>query len=147
MIFTPPKTRNIERVFIHCSASDNPKHDNIATIAKWHAERGFHGVGYHYFIRKDGRIETGRSLERHPAAQEGHNRNTVAICLHGLEKENFTAQQFAALIDLVHQILDAYPQATIHGHCEVSKKTCPVFDYREVLGLDGKGRVIARMGE
>ena len=28
---------------------------------------------------------------------------------------------------------------TFHGHCEVSTKTCPNFDYRGVLGLTAKG--------
>ena len=125
---------------MHCSASDRPEDDAIEVIRRWHLERGFSEVGYHYFIRKNGLLEPGRSLERIPAAQKGHNRNTIAICLHGLHKERFTEEQFDALRDVALGIHDAYDgEISFHGHCEVSPKACPVFDYREVLALDRFG--------
>jgi peptidoglycan hydrolase-like protein with peptidoglycan-binding domain len=41
---------------------------------------------------------------------------------------------------LCREIDEAYDgQVTFHGHCEVSSKSCPVFAYREVLGLDASG--------
>ena len=49
--------RPIDRVFVHCSASDYPQHDNVATMRQWHLERGWSDVGYHFFIRKDGTLE------------------------------------------------------------------------------------------
>jgi N-acetyl-anhydromuramyl-L-alanine amidase AmpD len=134
--------RPVNRVFVHCSASDNPAHDNVATMDAWHKERGWSGVGYHYFIRKDGTLEIGRDLAKIPAAQEGNNTGTIAICLHGLLVEKFTGPQFETLRALCSQINAAYsPLLTFHGHCEVANKTCPVFDYRAVLGLDAKGRL------
>ena len=30
---------------------------------------------------------------------------------------------------------------TFHGHCEVSNKTCPVFNYKNVLNLDSLGNI------
>jgi len=83
--------RFVDRVFLHCSASDHANHDNVATMDRWHRERGWSGVGYHLFIRKDGTLEDGRDLERTPAAQSGHNRGSIAICLHGLKIEKFTS--------------------------------------------------------
>lgn len=136
--FTAPK-RSIKRVFIHCSASDNPKHDDISVIRKWHLERGFSDVGYHYFIKFDGTIQAGRPIEVSPAAQEGNNANTIAICLAGLTVEAFTQAQFDALRGLCSSIHRALPNVTFHGHCEVSPKSCPVFDYRKVLDLDVNG--------
>jgi len=135
--FRAPK-RPVNRVFLHCSASDNPAHDNVATMDLWHKQRGWAGVGYHFFIRKSGELELGRDLEVTPAAQEGNNKGTIAICLHGLKSENFTAAQFATLLLLCQQINEAYggfATVTFHGHCEVARKACPVFDYKRVLGL------------
>ena len=142
MPFTRP-ARHVDRVFLHCSASDNPDHDDIATIRSWHVnERGWSDVGYHYFIRSDGALQEGRPLERTPAAQAGHNAGTIAVCLHGLAAENFTDDQFRTLTALAREIDEAYAgRVTFHGHCEVSSKSCPVFPYREVLGLDGAGRM------
>ena len=103
MPFTKP-ARHVDRVFLHCSASDNPDHDDIAAIHSWHVDdRGWSDVGYHYFIRSDGALQEGRPLERTPAAQAGHNAGTVAICLHGLAAENFTDDQLRTLTALARE--------------------------------------------
>lgn len=134
--------RPVSRVFVHCSASDNPAHDNEATMDAWHKERGWSGDGYHFFIRKSGMLEIGRDLAKIPAAQEGNNAGTIAICLHGLDASKFTEAQLATLKGLCHQINATYRgTVTFHGHCEVSAKSCPVFDYRDVLDLDSRGRL------
>lgn len=133
--FQKPK-RPVSRVFIHCSASDNPDFDNVATMDLWHRQRGWSQVGYHLFIRKSGLIEVGRSLELVPAAQQGNNSGTIAICLHGLEEQKFTDEQLQALIVLCHQINQAYRgDVTFHGHCEVAAKACPVINYKAILDL------------
>ncbi len=141
MNFTKPN-RPVTRVFIHCSASDYPQHDNVATMDKWHKENGWSGVGYHIFGQKSGSAENGRSLEKTPAAQGGNNRGTIAICLHGLKENKFTSAQKKFLIDICCQINAAYGgKVTFHGHCEVSAKSCPVLDYKAVLKLDSEGRL------
>lgn len=146
--------RSVLRVFVHCSASDHPHHDNVRTMRQWHKQRGWSDVGYHYFIRKSGRLEIGRPISKTPAAQGGKsnlrkgrktpagNRRTIAICCHGLAKDKFTEAQFNTLRDLCNQINDAYDgKVTFHGHREVAYKECPVFDYKAVLGLDVNGRM------
>ena len=86
MRFVKPE-REVDRVFLHCSASDNAEHDDIQIIRRWHTDpepqgRGWSDVGYHFFIRKDGEIQEGRPLTRTPAAQAGHNTGTIAIVTH-----------------------------------------------------------------
>jgi N-acetyl-anhydromuramyl-L-alanine amidase AmpD len=140
MVFEAPE-RAVDRVFLHCSASDRPEHDDVGVMRDWHVDgRGWSDVGYHYFIRKDGTVQAGRPLERIPAAQAGNNAGTIAICLHGLARERFTKAQYRSLITLCDEIDAAYGgMVTFHGHCEVSSKACPVFPYRVVLGLDVHG--------
>lgn len=141
MTFTRP-ARAVSRIFLHCSASDRPEHDDVAIMRQWHRANGWADVGYHFFIRKDGLVQAGRSPELVPAAQAGHNAGSLAICLHGLDKAAFTEAQFASLRGLAGEIASAYRGGvTFHGHCEVSAKACPVFDYRAVLGLDSSGRL------
>lgn len=136
--------RKVHTVFIHCSASDNPKHDDISVIKRWHQERGFADVGYHYFIKKDGTLQAGRPIENRPASQAPFNSGSISICLHGLEKDKFTPEQFDTLVTLCNDINRAYDgKLTFRGHCEVNKKkTCPVFDYKRVLNLDENGYII-----
>lgn len=134
--------REIDRVFIHCSASSRPEHGNVDVIKAWHLQRGWSDIGYHYFLPFSGDIQAGRSLESTPAAQGGHNMGTIAICLHGLVKSDFTYNQFDALRGFCKQITNAYSEKiSFHGHCEVSEKPCPVFDYKGVLNLSDSGHL------
>jgi len=143
--FHKPK-RAVSRVFLHCSSSDHRHHDDIAVIRDWHLKRGFDDAGYHYLITFDGRVQAGRSLEQHSAAQAGHNTGSIAICLSGGQNGQggaFTRSQFDALRDLCAQINTAYDGSlTFHGHQEVANRACPVFDYRRELGLSAQGYLL-----
>lgn len=137
--FIAPK-RAVSRVFLHCSDSDIPAHDDVSVIREWHLKRRFDDVGYQLFIRKSGDVQEGRSMEVKPAAQAGNNAGTIAICLSGRLK--FTEAQFETLRILCHQIQAELPMVTFHGHREVNPgKTCPNFDYRKVLGLTVRGEL------
>lgn len=134
--------RKVWCVFLHCSASDNPAHDYPKVMEDWHRERGFAEIGYHFFVQKNGTICEGRSLEKVPAAHQGHNTGSIAICAHGLKKELFTPEQLASVKALCYTLNRLYRGAlSFHGHCEVSAKTCPVYDYKALLGLDSGGRM------
>ena len=138
-MFTKP-SRKVTRIFIHCTASDLKKHDSAAAIRKIHLDRGWSDIGYHLFIRKNGMLENGRDLEKIPAAQKGHNTNSIAICLHGLKKDKFGTAQFDTLKRICLEINKAYNgEISFHGHCEVASKSCPVFNYRSILKLDKYG--------
>ena len=145
-IFSKPD-REIDRVFIHCSASSLKSHDNVEVIRGWHLKNGWSDIGYNYYITFDGIIHRGRDVEITPAAQRGHNTGTIAICLSGLRENDFTQEQFESLRNLCEQIDDRIPDVTFHGHCEVSDKECPVFDYRSVLGLDHLGGMSVKRKE
>jgi len=139
--------RDVDRFFIHCSASDNEgkmyQGKNLAkTIDRWHKNRGWSGIGYHFVIDKQGFIISGRSLEKTPAAQFGHNIATIAVCLHGLKEEKFTEEQIDSLVALCQHYDNLYNgQITFHGHKEVAKKACPVIDYKKILKLDSYGNL------
>lgn len=139
-----PKTRKVNRVFIHCSASDRAEDDDISVIRRWHTtpdpkdkSKPWPDVGYHFFIKQDGTLQQGRNIEITPSTQKGNNNGTIAICCSGLT--TFSQAQFKSLKELCHAIRTNLPGVTFHGHCEVSTKTCPVFDYKSVLSLNAKG--------
>jgi len=140
--FIKPK-RRVTKVYLHCSAHDGIKTDNAATMDRWHKDRGWRGIGYHFFIRFDGTIEHGRSIAKIPAAQARNNRGSIAICCHGGQNSKpdaFTQEQFDSLRHLCADIDEAYGgNITFHGHREVAAKACPVYDYKSILGLDKNG--------
>lgn len=141
--FVKPK-RPVTRVFLHCTAyghGDLMGKALLDAVTSWHKARGFRTTGYHYLIDREGTlIPTYRGLEEIPAAQEGNNTGTIAICLDGLMQADFNEKQFETLRALADQIDTAYSGLVhYHGHCEVANKACPVFDYRTVLNLNPKG--------
>ncbi len=141
-MFKKPR-RKVDRVFIHCSASDHKQHDDVKVMDLWHKQRGWSGVGYHFFIKKNGDVQVGRNINKTPAAQRGHNRGTIAICLHGLLEERFTIQQFISLKKLCKEIDDAYRgRVTFHPHNQVAAKACPVFNIYEVLPCTKDGKLL-----
>lgn len=142
--YRPPQ-RSISRVFLHCSACD---HEGpgfagealVETVRGWHLDRGWSDVGYHLLIDRAGLIATGRDLERTPAAQKGHNTGTIAIMVHGLS--DFSDVSLRSCADLCAAINVAHGgRLSFHGHCEVARKRCPVFDYVGLLGLEPDGRM------
>lgn len=119
--------REINRIILHASASDDPKVD-VAEVRRWHLARNFRDVGYHWFIKTDGTIQAGRPLEQIGAHCSGENYDSIGVCLNGLT--DFKMEQFNSLKQLLVSIHKKYPHCTLHGHREFNPhKTCPVFDY------------------
>lgn len=139
--------RVVKVVFIHCSASDRPEHDDARVMDAWHKERGWSGIGYHVFIKKNGEMQLGRDWNATPAAQSGYNTGTLAICLHGLLNEKFTDSQFNSLRALTKSLNGGLGgHVRFRGHCEVAAKSCPVFDYKQVLSLNPGGYLSTSSG-
>jgi N-acetyl-anhydromuramyl-L-alanine amidase AmpD len=120
--------RKVNWIVIHQSASRLKQHDNIETIRKWHLERGFKDIGYHYYINMDGKVFKGRSEDKEGAHVKGHNKGSLGICLGG-EGEKTPAQLNALevlLIDLCsrHEL----EKKDILAHADLAATECPGFD-------------------
>lgn len=75
--------RTINEIIIHCSATREGQDFSVKDIDRWHKQRVFLMVGYHYIIRLDGTIEQGRPLEMIGAHCTGHNAHSIGICYIG----------------------------------------------------------------
>lgn len=51
--------RKITSIIIHCADTPNGKEFHAADIDRWHKERGWQGIGYHWVITIDGTVEAG----------------------------------------------------------------------------------------
>jgi N-acetylmuramoyl-L-alanine amidase len=125
-------------IVIHCAATRPSQDVGAADIRKWHKAKGWADIGYHWVIRRNGKIEKGRAENLVGAHEPTRNRNSVGICLVGgvSEKDftkaenNFTPEQWAALSKLVKDVQTRYPKTRVMGHrdCPNVKKACPSFD-------------------
>lgn len=131
--------REIKKIIIHCSATPEGKNFTVEDIRRWHKDRGFNDIGYHYVIYLDGSIHKGRDESVVGAHCVGQNTNSIGICyIGGVDKNNNpkdtrTDAQKKALRELVAQMKEKYPNATVHGHNEFANKACPSFNVQTDL--------------
>lgn len=124
-------------IIIHCAATKPDMDIDAKEIDKWHRQRGWRKIGYHYVIKRDGTLETGRELDEVGAHCKGYNHNSVGVCLvggidnDGKPDTNFTDKQWESLAQLMWELKIPYPDAEIVGHNEFSSKACPTFNVRE----------------
>ena len=132
--------RTIDKIIIHCSATLPGQRVDVETITRWHKQRGFKTIGYHFFIDRSGTIHAGRPLEQQGAHCKGQNARSIGICYEGgLNKEGKpydtrTILQRIAMKELVAQLQERFTEATVHGHREFANKSCPCFDVEAEFG-------------
>lgn len=99
----------------------------VEEVHRWHLNKGWAGIGYHYFISKAGEIYEGRPLDTVGAHTYGYNSNSVGVCFEGdFNKEEMGEKQLNAGVMLLCWLKQAYPEATIVRHGRLVKgKTCP----------------------
>ena len=115
--------RKINRIIVHCTATPAGRHVTVADIDRWHRQRGFAGIGYHYVIYLDG------------SHCSGYNATSIGVCYVGgvaadcrTPLDTRTPAQRSSLVDLLRRLKTLYPGATIHSHGDFAPKACPSFD-------------------
>ena len=124
--------RKLTRHFIHCSDTPSSMDIGRKEINRWHRQRGWNMVGYHFIIRRDGTIEEGRPVEMVGAGVYGYNSDSIHTCLVG--RGEYTKKQFESLKKLVKR----FKELKTLGHNEVSSKLCPMFDVQKWLKSEDK---------
>lgn len=135
--------RNITEVIIHCTATDtnwragDRTSSKVAEVKKWHTDKGWSDIGYHYLIDQDGTLAKGRPVTKTGAHVRGHNAGTIGVSLFGGRTsaetddflDNFTPQQEAALKAFIADMRATYgANIKISGHNQYAAKACPGFN-------------------
>jgi hypothetical protein len=123
-------------IIIHHSDSD---YGSAAIIDRWHRDRGFDELGYHFVIGNgtnsgDGQIEVGpRWVKQKWGAHDNaldnrYNISGIGICLVGdFNKTHPTTAQRRSLIRLIVYLMRTYriPISHVMGHGETKDTQCP----------------------
>ena len=56
---------------------------SVETIHNYHKSLGWAGIGYHIYIRKDGKVYEGRPLWAIGAHATGYNSDSIGVCCEG----------------------------------------------------------------
>ena len=132
--------RSVNLIVIHCSATRCNRRFTVDMLKACHNARfGNKGIGYHYYIERDGHLYQTRDESLVGMHARHYNAHSIGICYEGGLNEQGqaadtrTPEQRAALIALLRSLKEDYPQAEILGHRELEgvHKECPSFDCQE----------------
>ena len=125
--------RKVDEVIMHCAATPDAGPENqrwfnldIKEIDRWHKQRGWRGVGYHYFIKRDGTLQKGRAEGTSGAHTRGKN-HQIGVCYAGTKRP--TDAQKATMRMLAQDIRDRLGISPLDWRChyEFANKACPGF--------------------
>lgn len=132
--------REINLIVIHSSATRSNQRFPVKRLRECHNAR-FHnqGIGYHYYIERDGSLHQTRDESEMGMHARHYNAHSIGICYEGgLDEQGRTADtrtpaQRDTLITLLRSLKARYPNAAIMGHRELEgvHKDCPSFDCQE----------------
>ena len=79
---------DVRYIVLHCSATRCNTDYTEEMLLRDHLARKFKGIGYHFYIRKDGRRVQGRKLLEVGAHAVPYNRCSIGVCYEGGLDEN-----------------------------------------------------------
>ena len=140
--------RRVTLIVVHCTATRVDRDFSEQELLRCHRARGMKMVGYHFYIRKDGFIQTTRPLEMPGAHALGYNHESFGIAYEGglspqgLPADTRTQRQKYSMRALIRTLKRDFPIERVCGHRDLSTdrngngvvepqewtKQCPCFD-------------------
>lgn len=110
----------VSKLIIHCSDSAHDHH-GVEEIRRWHKERGWTDIGYHYVIERSGELKKGRLT--YPGAHTLGQNNETGICICGLSGQ-FKNEQMETLEKFVRENNHLVTEIKQHSDYEPKKPHC-----------------------
>lgn len=136
-----------QRIILHhadaknCSAED---------IHRWHLNNGWSGAGYHFLVRKDGKVYRLRPEDKVGAHAYGSNYNSIGVCFEGnYMEEDMPEVQKQAGKELVVYLKNKYKISTVQKHKDVCATSCPgdKFPFNEIAKSETSNEIIPKPQE
>ena len=139
-------TREITEFVAHWMATYTNQDVGAEECHRWHQEKGWSGCGYHYIIRRDGRLQRGRPIGKRGAHAyaNGHNTYSIGVSFAGgyncpigtpnpqryQSADSLNEAQMRTFEMFVGAFYEAFPggQAWGHNDTDPNNKLDPGFD-------------------
>ena len=119
---------NVEGIVLHHSGTKVLQ--SVETIHNYHKSKGWAGIGYHYYVRKDGTIYKGRPENMAGAHCPGANSKSIGICAEGdFNTETMSEIQIQAIRELIADIKARRNIKYVKGHRDIIATSCPGKNY------------------
>lgn len=120
------KRSETDYIILHHEAGNG----SVEDVHNYHLSKGWKGIAYHYFVRKDGTIYRGRPEDTSGGHTTGYNHNSIGICAEGnFELEAMSDAQRDALHALVLDVRTRYPDTQTVRHRDLAATACPGKNY------------------
>ena len=121
--YQPGRRTATDYIILHHAASEGSAED----IHAFHRDvKGWAGIAYHYYIRRDGSVYQGREENWNGGHTEGYNSRSIGVCFEGnFETERMTDAQILAGRELLAALKGRYPDALTVRHGELNRTACP----------------------
>ena len=119
---------------LHHAAIATASAQDIHRIHRY--SNGWNGIGYHYYVRKNGSVYRGRPEYALGGHTEGMNSSSIGACFEGnFETEYMSPAQLEAGKQLVAYIRSRYPSIRVTRHRDHNATACPGrnFPYSQML--------------
>lgn len=137
--------RDITEVVVHATETYTNKDIGSIEINNIQIDLGHDGIGYHYVIRRDGRLQRGRPVNRagEHAIVNGHDKYSIGLVMVGginvssgddnptdyKSSQSFTREQYTTLEKFLTSFYRKYPGGQVFGHNDVDENELdPYFD-------------------
>lgn len=129
------RSKVLEYIVIHHTASTRDM--TVQEIHQLHLNQGenWKGIGYHFYIDKQGIIWRGRPEEMSGSHALDYNFVSLGICLSGnFETEQPTDNQLKSLSELIQHLKQKYGNVQVVGHRDLNATACPGKNLYSKLG-------------
>ena len=137
--------RDVTEVVVHATETHTNKDIGAVEINNIQIDLGHEGIGYHYVIRRDGRLQRGRPVNEigDHATVNGHDKYSIGIVLVGginvstgednptdyRSSQSFTREQFTTLEKFLNGFYRRFPGGQVFGHNDIDENEFdPYFD-------------------
>ena len=139
--------KSTQRIILHNAAAQNFSAEDIH---RWHLNNGWSGAGYHFLVRKDGKVYRLRPEDKVGAHAYGSNNNSLGICFEGnyMEEDMPEAQKEAGK-ELVAYLKNKYKISTVQKHKDVCVTSCPgdKFPFDQIANETGESKPSKEKGK
>lgn len=117
-----PTRRDTSMLVLHHSAGEG----SVKALHNYHRGLGWSGIGYHFYVRRDGSVYRGRAENSIGSHTRGYNGFSIGVCAEGnFERNKMGREQAESLRELCAYIKARYPRIVIKLHRELDLTVCP----------------------
>ena len=117
-------------VLHHIDASRKNDTIKVEEVHQWHLENKWAGIGYHFYINKNGEVYRGRPEAAIGAHAKNNNINTIGIAVEGDYENEIMSKQQKKSVELLGEYLrNKYKIEDVLKHKDVTSTSCPGANY------------------